>query len=182
MGGVRISALVLAGGADVGELLALDDVDDEVVVARVLADDHALVDARLRVDHHGAAVLQVEERVGGGLAGGVGDQHAGAAAGDLALERRVVVEQAVHDGGAARVGQQLALVADQAAGRHVEHQALAAAARGAHLHEVAAALGQLLHDDAGVLLVDVDDDLLDRLEPLAGVGIGREHAPAGATR
>ncbi len=29
------------------------------------------------------------------------------------------------------------------------------------------ALGHLLHDDAGMLLVDVDDDLLDRLEKLA---------------
>ena len=35
--------------------------------------------------------------------------------------------------------------------------------------QLAAALRQLLHDDAGVLLVDVDDDLLDRLEALAGV-------------
>ena len=76
------------------------------------------------------------------------------------------MEQAVHHGGAARVGQQLALVADQAARRHVEHQALAAAAGGAHLRQVAAALGQLLHDDAGMLLVDVDDDLLDRLQLL----------------
>ena len=41
--------------------------------------------------------------------------------------------------------------------------------------QVAAALGQLLHDDAGMLLVDVDDDLLDRLQPLAGVGIDLEH-------
>ena len=48
----------------------------------------------------------------------------------------------------------------------MEHQALAAAARGAHLHQLAAALGQLLHDDAGNALVDVDDDLLDRLELL----------------
>ena len=96
------------------------------------------------------------------------------------LNGRVGVEQAVHDGGAARVGQQLALVADQAARRHVEHEALAAAAGRAHLDEIAAALGQLLHDDAGVLLVDVDDHLLDRLQALAGGRIGLEHARAGA--
>ena len=40
--------------------------------------------------------------------------------------------------------------------------------------QLAAALGELLHDDAGVLLVDVDDDLLDRLQPLAGLGVGLE--------
>src|SRR3984957_19378459 len=34
---------VLGGGADVGELLALEDVDLQVVVAGVLADDHAFV-------------------------------------------------------------------------------------------------------------------------------------------
>ncbi len=34
--------LVLARGADVGELLLADDVDVEVVLAVVLADDHAL--------------------------------------------------------------------------------------------------------------------------------------------
>ena len=44
IGGVRHDRFVLAGGADVGELLALDRVDDEVVVAAVDADDHAFVD------------------------------------------------------------------------------------------------------------------------------------------
>ena len=69
--------------------------------------------------------------------------------------------------GAAGVGQQLALVADQAAGRGVEDEALAVAAGGAHLDHLGLALRHLLHDDAGMLLVDVDDDLLDRLEQLA---------------
>src|SRR5690242_14866913 len=36
--------LILARRADVGELAALEDVDFEVVAARVLADDHALID------------------------------------------------------------------------------------------------------------------------------------------
>src|SRR3954452_6592184 len=52
--------LVLGGGADIGELLALEDVDLEVVVAGVLADDHALVDLPARLDHHRAAVFQLE--------------------------------------------------------------------------------------------------------------------------
>ncbi len=79
------------------------------------------------------------------------------------------MEQAIHHRGAARVGEQLALVAEQAARRNVEHEPYARAARGAHLHHLGAALGELLHHDAGMDLVDVDDDFLDRLEDLAGL-------------
>ena len=67
-------------------------------------------------------------------------------------------------GGAARVGEEFALIADQPARRRIEHQPLTAAARGTHLDQLGFALRHLLHDDAGVLLVDVDDDLLDRLQ------------------
>ena len=42
------------------------------------------------------------------------------------------------------------------------------AAGGAHLDHLGLALAHLLHDDAGVFLVDVDHNLLDRLLPLAG--------------
>src|SRR5581483_7158217 len=97
--------------------------------------------------------------------------HAVAPARYVALVGHVAVEQAVHHRGAARVRHELALVADEAARRHVEDEPLTAAAGGAHLHEVAAALGELLHDDPRVLLIDVDDHLLDGLEPLASVGI-----------
>ena len=81
--------------------------------------------------------------------------------------RRVGVEQPIHNARAAGVGEQLALIADQAAGRRVEHETLAAAARRLHLHELGLALGQFLHHDAGMLLVEVDDDFLDRLEQSA---------------
>ena len=53
--------------------------------------------------------------------------------------------------GAARVGQEFAVIADQAARGRMEHQALAAGARGAHVaHLALRALGQLLDDDARV--------------------------------
>ena len=81
--------------------------------------------------------------------------------------RRVGVEQPVHDGGAARVGEQLALVADQAARRRVEHQPQAVAAGRLHLQHLGFAFGHLLHDDAGMNFVDVDDDFLDRLQLFA---------------
>ena len=56
--------LVAAGGADVGELLGLERVDDQVVVAAVDADDLALVDLVAVRDHQPTAFLEVEERIG----------------------------------------------------------------------------------------------------------------------
>jgi hypothetical protein len=78
------------------------------------------------------------------------------------------MEQAVHHGRAAGVGHQLALVADEPAGRRVEDKPHAAAARRSHLDHLGLSLRQLVDDDAGMLLVDVDDDLLDRLEQRSG--------------
>ena len=52
------------------------------------------------------------------------------------------------------------------------------AARRAHLDHLALALAHLLHDDAGMLLVDVDDDFLDRLQDLAGFVLAVEHLRA----
>src|SRR5580698_8242415 len=159
---------VLGRGADVGKLLAFEDVNFEIVVAGMLADDHALVDLPAGLDHHRPAVFQLEHRVGDRLALIVGDQDAIAPALDFALVSRIAVEQAVHDRGAAGVGEQFALVADQAAGRCVKHQPQAIAAGGTHLDHLGLALAHLLHDDAGMLLVDVDHDFLDRLLPVAG--------------
>src|SRR5918992_4589609 len=58
--------LVLARGADIGELLGADRVDHEVVVAAVDADDHALVYRLAGVDEHAAALLQLPQRIGHG--------------------------------------------------------------------------------------------------------------------
>src|SRR3984957_20127873 len=56
--------LVLGVGSDIGELLALEHVDLEIIVARVLADDHALIYLPARLDHHRAAILDVPHRIG----------------------------------------------------------------------------------------------------------------------
>jgi hypothetical protein len=63
---------------------------------------------------------------------------------------------------------QFRLIADQAAGRGVEHQALAVAAGRAQLDHFGLALAHLLHDDAGMFFVNVDDDFFDRLQQFAG--------------
>ena len=97
IGGVEHDVLVLAGGADVGQLLRLERVDRQVVVAAVDADDHALVDRDRRADEQAAAVLQVEQRVGDRLAVVLRDQHAVAAPGIVALPRAVLVEHVAED-------------------------------------------------------------------------------------
>ena len=95
---------------------------------------------------------------------------------DLALVRGVIVEDAVHDGRAARVGQQLALIADKAARRGVEDHARAPGARGLHLQHVALALGQFLYDRAGMLVIDIDDDFLNRLHRRAVIILLHDNA------
>src|SRR6266487_5514253 len=167
--------LVLRMGADIGELLALEHVNLEVVALRMLAHDHAAINLASRLDQHRSAVLQVPQRVGDGFALVVGDQYAVAAAGDLAAIAAIAVEQPVHDGGAAGVGQKLAVVADKAARRRVKDETHAATARGAHLDHLGFALGELLHDDTGMRLVDVDDYLFDRLVQLAVRTVLEQH-------
>src|SRR6478609_10626374 len=103
-----------AGGAHVGELLLLADVDVHVLRAGVLADDHALVDLGGRVEEHHAALLQVEHGVCRGHAGAVGDQRAVLAGLDLAVPRLVALEDVVGDAGAPGVGEELGPEPDEA--------------------------------------------------------------------
>ena len=109
------------------------------------------------------------------------DQDAVAAAGDLAAVRRVGVKQAVHHRGAARVGQQLAMIADQAARRRIEDQPHAAAAGGTHLDQLALALGSFCTTTPACSSSTSIDHLLDRLEQLAGRLVAAT-APSAATR
>src|SRR5581483_10766418 len=64
--GDEAEGLVGARCAHVGELLFADSVDVEVVVAGVLADDHAFVDLDAVGYEEDAAVLEAVQRVGGG--------------------------------------------------------------------------------------------------------------------
>src|SRR5690606_37424599 len=102
--------------------------------------------------------FQGAERIGDGYAIAVRDEDAILAALDHALVRAIFLEQAVHDPGAARVGQEFAVIADQAARRAREGDARLAAARRAHVGEVGLADLHLLDDRARMFVVDVDDD------------------------
>src|SRR6266852_1857509 len=70
-------------------------------------------------------------------------------------------------GGAARVRQQLAAQADQAARRNFKIQSHATGAVIAHLQHFAAAAADGFHDDADEIFRNVDHQALDRLEFLA---------------
>src|SRR5215210_2933859 len=61
--GREVEGVVGAGGADVGELLVLANVDVEVVLTAVLANDHADVDFGRRSDKEAAALLELPDGV-----------------------------------------------------------------------------------------------------------------------
>ena len=86
---------------------------------------------------------------------------------DLALPRLVAVEEVVEQAGAARVGEELAAEADEAARRDAELEADAAGAVVRHVRHAALAQRERLRDDADVVLGAVDDELLHRLVALA---------------
>ncbi len=160
----QLDVLVGPGGTDVGELLGLERVHDQVVLARVQPNDHALVNLFAGTDEQLASVLQVEQGEAQRLAGGIGDQHAVLARGDRPrLIGTVVVEDVVQDAGTGGGRHELGLEADQPTRRDDEVQAHAALAVRDHVGHVAAAFAELLHDGALVLFLDVDSDGLVRL-------------------
>src|SRR5690606_36656309 len=98
-------------------------------------------------------------------------------AADRALVGAVLLEQAVHDPGSAGIGEEFAVIADQAAAGRGKGDPRLAAAGGAHVGHLAFALRDLLDHGAGEFVVDVDDDRLVRL--LAALGtIAEQHARA----
>src|ERR1700736_4135012 len=106
--------LILAGSADVGQLLRLGRVHHEIVLAAMDADDHALVELLTVAHEHATPLLEVEQGVGDRLALLAADQHAVVAIGYLTLHRREAVENVADEAGAAGEGHELALEADQA--------------------------------------------------------------------
>ena len=86
---------------------------------------------------------------------------------NFSLPLGVAVEEGVHDDGAARVGEELAAQADQAAAGHAEFDAHAAIAVVVHVGDFAFARAELLHDHADEFFGNVDGQVLDRLHQLA---------------
>ena len=88
----QADGLIGGRGAHVRELLFLDDVDVQIGVARVFADQHAFINFRARCDENLAALLQIEDGIARGLARAVGYQRACGPHRDVALPFDVAVE------------------------------------------------------------------------------------------
>ena len=142
----------------------------------MLADDHALIDLGARRDEQLATLFQVPQRIRHRFAVAGRDQHAFAAAFERAFVGRIAVEHAVDDAGAARVGEEFAVIADEAARRCEEHKARLARAGRAHVLQFAFAQRNLFDDDARIGIVHVDGDFFDRLQTLAILAGLENHA------
>src|SRR6185436_5739354 len=155
--------LVRGRGAHVRLLLFLRDVDVHVALPRVLADDHAFVDRRLRLDEDLAALLEVPDRERGRDACAVGDEGAGRACGNRAVPRLPSGKEVIHDAGPFRVGEELRAEPDQPARGDAELEPDAAAAVVHHLGRHTAPRARLRDDHALKFLGHVDDQVLHRL-------------------
>ena len=106
--------------------------------------------------------------------GAIADQHADRAVGHLARPRAVALADLVQQRRAARLGQQLAAIADQAARRDDELHPHATVGVGRHLLHPALRVGERLADRADEVGRDVDRDPLVRLVDLA-VDLAQQH-------
>src|SRR5471032_2770421 len=150
----------------VGQLLALDRVDHQIVVARVDTDDHAFVHWVIVRHEHTAAVLQFPDSVGNSSAVILRDQHAVTTASHFAtgvVDWCVFVEHVAHQAGAAGQGHEFALEADQATRRDQILETHAALAIRFHVLQVATTTAQFFHHAALVDFFNVDRQVFKRL-------------------
>ncbi len=115
-GRLQDDVLIAAGRPHVGEFLFLADVDRDVGVFVVLADDHAFVNFVAGLDEHHAAVGELIESEGIGGAVFHGDQHAVLPPRESAAEELIIVEGVVHDGFALGAVEEAGAKADESAG------------------------------------------------------------------
>ena len=130
----------------------------------MLADNHALVDILLAADEEFAAVFKVKDRIGHRDPILHGDQNASATAWDCAFVRRPGVKYAVQNARAAGVGHEFALIADQAARRHMRDDARLAGPCGFHLCQVTLTkAGQLFNHNTRIFFIHIDGHFFDGL-------------------
>ena len=157
-----------ARGPHIGQLLALERVDQHVVVARIDADHHAFIDLGAVADEELAALLDVPEGEGERLAAGHGDDGALLTLADITFAARAVMVEAVeHQAGALGQGQEFGAEADQAACRDDVFQAHASLAVRDHVLHLGAARTDALHHRALVVFLDIDGQRLEGLVNLA---------------
>src|ERR1039458_528872 len=155
--------LVGGGSAHVGELLLLDDIDVEIGIAGVLADDLPAVHLGTGRNKNLTALLKVEDGVAGGSSRTVRHQRPGGARGNVALPLDVAVEQRVHNRRTARIREDFAAQSDQPARGHMEIEPHTAGALVDHLDHLSLPGAQFLNHHAQEILRAIDDQVLHRL-------------------
>ena len=126
----------------------------------MFADDLAFINIDDWLDEELAALLQIEQREGDGLACAHGDHGAACTVFDFACVGVVAVEDVVHDAEAARIGHEFSTISQKSSGRNEIGQT-GHAVGGVHRLDAAAPLAKLLHDGAHVFLRDVDGQFFD---------------------
>src|SRR5947209_2592998 len=103
----------------------------------MLPDDHSRVDPFARIDEQHPALLQIKQGVMHRLAISIADESPVSPALDGPPPRAIPGEQPVHNAAAARVGQELAVIADQTTARDVKGQPSLTASGRAHVTKLA---------------------------------------------
>ena len=134
------------------------------------ADDLACVDIRSRFDEHAPPFLEIEQGVSHGFARRFGYQHAVIPPRYVArLIVPIVAEYVIHQPGSGADGAELILETDQAPRRNLIFEAHAALRVRLHALQFSPALPQLLHDRTLVFGLDVNYQLLVRLQLSPGL-------------
>src|SRR4029077_8891173 len=97
----------------------------------------------------------------------IGDESAGGTHGHVAGVVGPTFENRVNQGGAARIGEELAAETDQSARRNAELHAHAAGMMVDHFFHFAAAAAEKFHNDADEIFRAVNDEELERLDTAA---------------
>src|SRR5581483_3711653 len=84
--------LIRGRRAHVGKFLLANGIDVEVVIARVLTDNHTLVNFHSGTDKQLAALLKIPQRICGGGTVTIGDQRPGNAMRNFALPLDVAIK------------------------------------------------------------------------------------------
>ena len=148
-------------------MFGLADVDVDVHGLAALPHDHACVDFIAGADEELAALLGIEETVSDCGPCFKGDQGSLLAVSDISLVGRVLVKDRIHYAVALGIGEEIASVSDQAAGRNRELKSRITAVYDAHIEKFALALAELLDYVAGKFLGNIDKAGLHRLEELS---------------
>jgi hypothetical protein len=103
-GGYQAQGLIGTGGPDIGQFFFFGDVDPEIFGTGVFADDQPGIDRIARVEENGPSRLEMEDGIGHGPAGAVGNQDPVGPGGDGPGVRRMADDQGIKKTCAAGIG------------------------------------------------------------------------------